>query len=151
MTEAIFHEIEIQASPEAVFEAWTTPEQIVEWWGEEGFYRLKNWTADLRVGGKWHCEGVRPDGTEKSVGGEYLKIEPAKYLSFTWANPTWAEGSGVTTVEIEFHKTAKGTLLKLKHYGFTDQSLRDDHQKGWTRVLGWSKAYVEKKALLRTR
>jgi uncharacterized protein YndB with AHSA1/START domain len=151
MIDAIIEQIEIQASPETVYEAWTTPEQVVEWWGEEGLYGVKKWTCDVRVGGKWRAEGVKKDGQDFSVEGEYLKVDPPKYLSFTWSKPTWAEDCGMTTVELEFQKTAKGTLLKLKHHGFTNQAIRDDHKQGWPRVLGWLSAYVSKKAPLRAR
>jgi uncharacterized protein YndB with AHSA1/START domain len=151
MIEAIVEEIEIEAPPEAVYEAWTTPEQMMEWWGEEGFYRITSWTSDLRVGGKWLSQGVKGDGEKFSVGGEYIKVDPPKYLSFTWSKPTWQNEIADTTVELEFQKTPRGTLLKLKHFGFSDQTLRDDHNKGWKRVLAWCSAYVPKKHLARSR
>jgi len=149
MIDAIVEEIEIEASPQAVFAAWTTPEQMVEWWGEDGFYRVTKWRADLRVGGKWRSDGVSADGKKFAVEGEYLRFDPPKYLSFTWKHD-WEENSSVTTVELELHPTRRGTLLKLKHHGFTVQASRDDHKKGWARVLGWLRGYMEKSELTRT-
>ncbi len=145
MIDAIYEEIEIKASPETVFEAWATPQQMLEWWGEEGFFHATKCTSDVRPGGKWRMECVNAAGKHKTVEGEYLRVESPKYLSFTWKHD-WDESNCITTVELTFQKTAKGTLLKLKHHGFTSQTSRDDHKNGWPRVLGWLCGYTEKKS-----
>jgi uncharacterized protein YndB with AHSA1/START domain len=121
---------------------------MIEWWGEDGLYHVTKCTGDLCPGGKWRSEGVDVNGKSFAVEGEYLKVEPPRYLCFTWRHD-WEENTAVTTVELEFQKTAEGTLLKLKHHGFTSESSRDDHEKGWKRVLGWLRGYMEKKSALR--
>lgn len=35
MIDAIIEEIEIEASPETVFEAWTDPQQLLAWWRQD--------------------------------------------------------------------------------------------------------------------
>jgi uncharacterized protein YndB with AHSA1/START domain len=45
-------EIFIAAPPERVFQALTDPNQMPRWWGQRGMYRITEWKADLRVGGK---------------------------------------------------------------------------------------------------
>src|SRR6516162_67616 len=58
---------------------------------------------------------------------------PQRKLRFTWA---WGEedgtGEDVTEVTPEFHPTATGTRLALRHTGFTDQASRDKHTRGWS-------------------
>jgi uncharacterized protein YndB with AHSA1/START domain len=147
MIDEIVEEIEIEASPETVFEAWTTPTQLLEWWGDGELCRGDHWHCDLRPGGKWRAEMVGKDGKKNcNVEGEYLRVEPPKFLSFTWRLDRDEDGT-VTTVEVEFRATSKGTLLKLKHYGFVSQAIRDEHEKGWATVVGWLRSYVEKKAM----
>jgi uncharacterized protein YndB with AHSA1/START domain len=51
-------EIFIAAPPERVFQAITDPKQPPQWWGQPGVYRVTEWTADVRVGGRWSSVGV---------------------------------------------------------------------------------------------
>ena len=143
MDRTIVESIEIEASPERVFSAWTDPEQLVAWWGDDQTYRTTGWESDLRVGGKWIARGKGVDGRTFSVEGEYLQVEPPKQLTFTW-KPSWsAEGS--TVVELELKPTAGGTLLTVKHSGFTSDQTFESHSNGWPRVMGWMKTYAESK------
>lgn len=145
MERVIVESIEIEAPPDRVFAAWTDPEQLVAWWGDDQMYRTTRWECDPRVGGKWVSHGRAVDGSTFSVEGEYLQYDPPKRLGFTW-NPSYTTEVG-TVVELEFSPTATGTLLTVKHSGFgTDQSA-DGHKKGWQRVFGWMKTYVEAKAV----
>jgi len=140
MDTTITNRIEIKASPERVFEAWVTPEQMIEWWGEDGLYHVTEWECDLRVGGKWVSRGVGHDGSTFTVHGEYIKVDRPHALSFTW-NPDWDPTE--TTVELTFERTTNGTLLSVTHSGFSSGQSRDGHNEGWTRVLGWLRGYVE--------
>jgi|ERR1700730_11254333 len=55
--DAIVGEIFIAAPPERVFQAITDPNQMPLWWGQQGVYRITEWKADLRPGGKWSSVG----------------------------------------------------------------------------------------------
>ena len=57
-------EIFIEAPPARVFQAITDPSQMPRWWGASDRYRVKEWKADLRVGGRWSSEGVNKDGSD---------------------------------------------------------------------------------------
>jgi uncharacterized protein YndB with AHSA1/START domain len=137
-------EIFIAAPPERVFEAITRPEQIMQWWGQKGMYRGKEWKADVRPGGKWSNTGVSDKGEEFRVSGEYLEVDPPRLLVYTWL-ASWT-GSLKTTVRWELApgKTGVGTLLKIRHEGFGPApEACANHAQGWTRVLGWMQAFVE--------
>lgn len=147
--DAIEEEIRIAAPPERVFEALTNPHELVQWWGQKGIYRGKQWTNDVRPGGKWRSEGTSDrDGNPFEVHGEYLQIDPPRLLEFTWI-PSWA-GPMNTVVRMELERTAEGTLLRLRHSGFTDPAQLQAH-RGWTQVLGWLCGYIEKGETVGTR
>jgi uncharacterized protein YndB with AHSA1/START domain len=148
-------EIFIAAPPERVFEAITKPEQIMQWWGQKGMYRGKEWKADVRPGGKWSNLGVNEKGEEFTVSGEYLEVDPPRLLVYTWL-ASWT-GSLKTTVRWELEpkeihglqangprKAGVGTLLRIRHEGFGPApEACANHAQGWTRVLAWMQAFVE--------
>jgi len=51
----------INAPRDRVYQAWTDPAQLKEWWGPEGV-RTRNFTADARVGGKYRWDLFNQDG-----------------------------------------------------------------------------------------
>jgi uncharacterized protein YndB with AHSA1/START domain len=156
-------EIFIAAPPERVFEALTDPKQMSQWWGERGLYRVTVNTSDLRVGGKWSSSGVGADGKEFTVDGEYLEIDRPRLLVYTW-NPSFAHVVK-TTVRCELEPRAvhglqhrgpqrvgNGTLVKIRHEGFADNlEAATGHSRGWTLVLGWLQAFVERGETVETR
>jgi uncharacterized protein YndB with AHSA1/START domain len=140
----IEEEIHIAAPPERVFQALIDPQQLVQWWGQKGIYRSKRWTTEVRPGGKWSSEGTgERDGEhyEYEVHGEYRQVDPPRLLEFTWS-PSWA-GPMNTVVRVELTPVTGGTLLRLRHSGFTTAAEVQSH-RGWPQVLGWMRAFIEK-------
>jgi uncharacterized protein YndB with AHSA1/START domain len=154
--DTVFGEIFIAAPPERVFEALTDPNQVPRWWGQQGMYKITEWKADVRPGGKWSSVGVSADGNPFRVEGEYTEVDPPRLLVHTWIK-SWA-GPLETVVRWELEptdvhglhpggpkKAGTGTLLKIRHTGFAGApEACKAHGEGWTRVLGWMQAYVEK-------
>jgi uncharacterized protein YndB with AHSA1/START domain len=65
------------APRELVWEAWTNPKHVVNWWGPTGFTDTIH-EMDVRPGGVWHHTMHGPDGTDypnKSVFKEVIKPE----------------------------------------------------------------------------
>jgi uncharacterized protein YndB with AHSA1/START domain len=149
LQDTIEQEIHIAAPPERVFAALTDPAQLRQWWAQEGMYQSKHWSIDLRRGGRWRSDGTNQrDGSGYEVHGEYLQVEPPRLLEYTWI-PSWA-GSIKTVVRMELESTPGGTLLRLRHSGFTDPAQIKAHS-GWPQVLGWLQAFVEKGETAATR
>jgi uncharacterized protein YndB with AHSA1/START domain len=147
----IEEEIHIAAPPERVFQALVDPGQLAQWWGQKGMYRSKRWTTDVRPGGKWRSEGTgERDGQEYQyeVYGEYLQVDPPRLLEFTWS-PSWA-GPMNTVVRMELTPSGEGTLLRLRHSGFTSATQVQSH-RGWPQVLGWLRGFIEKGETAETR
>ena len=53
----------LQAPREQVFELWTSPEHLANWWGPNGF-TLTTHEADIRPGGVWRFTMHGPDGVD---------------------------------------------------------------------------------------
>jgi uncharacterized protein YndB with AHSA1/START domain len=88
-----------------VWEVWTKPEHIKNWWGPNGFYNTV-FEMDLRPGGTWDFVMHGPDGTDyknKSVFKEIVKHKKIVYEHIT--GPKF-----LATIEFEEH--GKKTLLK---------------------------------------
>jgi uncharacterized protein YndB with AHSA1/START domain len=137
LVRGIIHaEIEIRATPEAVFAALTDPVQLEQWWGSDTYYRTRDWVSDLRVGGERSGTAVGADGKISTVRGEYRAVQKPALLEFTW-EPSWDDFAR-TLVRAEISPTATGSRLVIKHTGFAPGSKScEGHSQGWGAVLGW--------------
>ena|ERR1700730_11248706 len=75
--DAVGAEVFIAAPPERVFQAITDPTQVPVWWGQQGTYRITEWKADLRPGGKWASVGVGTEGSSFRVANIWKSIHLA--------------------------------------------------------------------------
>jgi uncharacterized protein YndB with AHSA1/START domain len=153
---AVLAEVFIAAPPERVFQAITDPKQMPLWWGQQGLYRVTEFKADLRLGGKWQSDGVGVDGTTFRVEGEYLEIDRPRLLVHTWISSYSGGSKTVVRWELEpreVHglqnlgpkKVGTGTFVKIRHEGFAGNVEQvKSHGDGWIRVLGWMQIFVEK-------
>jgi uncharacterized protein YndB with AHSA1/START domain len=161
--DAVLAEVFIAAPPERVFQAITDPKQMPLWWGQQGLYRVIEWKADLRPGGKWQSDGVGADGTTFRVEGEYLEVDPPRLLVHTWIASYSPALKTVVRWELEARgvhnlqhsgpqKAGTGTLVKIRHDGFAgDAKQAKGHGDGWVRVLGWMQVFVEQGKTIDTR
>lgn len=69
------------APVEAVWGAWTDPEQVAQWWGPRGF-SLTTHSKDLRPGGHWHYTMHGPDGTDYPNRTYYHEVQPREKLVY---------------------------------------------------------------------
>jgi uncharacterized protein YndB with AHSA1/START domain len=66
---------------ELVWELWTNPEHIVNWWGPNGFTNTIS-TMNVIPGGEWHLVMHGPDGTDyknKSIFKEVIRHKRLVY------------------------------------------------------------------------
>lgn len=161
--DAIDVEIFVAAPPERVFQAITDPKQMPLWWGQQGLYRITEFQADLRPGGKWASIGVGADGAPFRVDGEYLEVDPPRLLVHTWVPSYKNLPTTVVRWELEprdVHglrprgptRMGMGTVVKLQHRGFAGNAqAATEHGNGWTRVLGWMQTFLERGVTADTR
>jgi uncharacterized protein YndB with AHSA1/START domain len=69
------------APVEAVWDAWTDPAQVAQWWGPRGF-TITTHSKDLRVGGEWDYTMHGPDGVDYPNTTKYFEVEPLKRLVY---------------------------------------------------------------------
>ena len=62
-----------------VWEAWTEPEHIAQWWGPKGM-KTKVLEHDFTVGGQWKYAMTMPDGSEFIADGIYVDIVPKERI-----------------------------------------------------------------------
>jgi uncharacterized protein YndB with AHSA1/START domain len=69
------------AAVEDVWDAWTDPEQVKQWWGPRGF-TLTTHGKDLRPGGHWTYTMHGPDGTDYPSKTIYHEVETHRKLVY---------------------------------------------------------------------
>jgi len=131
----------IKASRERVFAAWTTPEQILKWFGPETCEVLSA-KVDLRVGGQYHfrirgrdCETGRERG-DLDLRGEYREVKRPSRLVYTWSwegNPSVEFGETIVTVD--FLDKEGFTEVQITHDRLPNNDVRDRHSHGWNGSL----------------
>jgi uncharacterized protein YndB with AHSA1/START domain len=120
----------IDASPEAVFDAFTRPE------GQEAFYSLDDpgWIVesecDLRVGGVWTVLfGPARDRLYRHRH-VFRVIDRPRRIVLT-STETRLDGATFTTeMEFTFEERDGKTVMTLAHRGFPTVELRDEHRIG---------------------
>ena len=130
------------ASPEAVFQAWTDPKALMQWFAPSDTFTTPVAEVNLLVGGSYRIQIKDPSGEIHTVGGVYREIQQPTRLVFTWA---WEEagdcGGGTddpiteTLVTVEFHQVGTGTELILTHEQLPTEEARKKHQEGWSGCL----------------
>jgi len=71
----------LDAPVELVYQAWTEPERLAQWWGPAGF-DIKVKQLELKPGGKFHYSMTTPDGNEMWGIFVYGAINPPNSIEF---------------------------------------------------------------------
>jgi uncharacterized protein YndB with AHSA1/START domain len=126
-TMAVERELEIDASPETIWELLTDEHEATRWMGQVAEF-------DLRPGGAYRV-AVIPGNT---ASGAFVEIDPPRRLVYTWG---WESGSGSavspgsSTVEFELVPSGAGTLLRFRHTGLPGGEAAASHGHGWDHYL----------------
>jgi uncharacterized protein YndB with AHSA1/START domain len=94
----------LNAPIDLVWEAWTTPEHIAQWWGPNGFTNTIS-KMDMQPGGEWLLVMHGPDGTDYKNKSIFKEIIPHKKIVFDHVAPNF-------TATIEFEARGETTFLK---------------------------------------
>jgi uncharacterized protein YndB with AHSA1/START domain len=125
----------IKAPVERVFDAWTRPEQLRQWWGPRPV-TCSEAEVDLRVGGAYRIGNLLPDGSTLWILGAFEVVEPPRRIVYTWRvegkAPAASERSRVT---VHFEPHDGGTEVIVVHERIDTEATRADHEKGWNGCL----------------
>ena len=120
-TDAIEHEVWVDARPETVFAFFTDPQKLVRWIGVAA-------TLDPRPGGMCRIAMAGP----AVMHGEFVEVVPSSRVVVTWG---WEEKlfnvpPASTLVEVALAAERGGTRVRLTHSRLPDAA-RDFHRAGW--------------------
>lgn len=126
----------IRTSREKVFDAWTDPNQLKEWFAVSEGFTTPIAEVELKVGGKYRLGMKAPgDNPLLVVGGVYQEIVHPEKLVFTWRWENDDPNEPETLVTVEFFENNGVTDVMLKHELFSDVAQRDKHGEGWQGCL----------------
>lgn len=106
-----------------VYDAWTRPELMVQWYCPNPKLPLRAET-DVRVGGAWvlHMD-------QMVVRGVYTDVDSPVVVAFTWK---WDFDSGPgSQVRVELSPADGGTRMVLTHSQLEDAEDVKNHAEGW--------------------
>ncbi len=147
---------EFAANLELVWQAWTDPEILDQWWAPKP-YRTETKSMDFREGGMWLYAMISPQDEKHWCKNDYHKIEHQKQFSgldafcdengivntnmprTLWTN-TFSENEETTTVNIVAKYETLADLEKIIAMGF---------KEGFTMALGNLDQYIELQFKLR--
>lgn len=108
--------------------------------------------VDLKVGGNYVI-GMRnrETGEEHITKGTYQEVSPPEKLVFTWLWEGQDPETHTTLVTLNFRDLGNKTELVLKHEGFPDQNMSDQHNQGWVGCLDGLEKFISRKITNKTR
>ena len=119
--------VEVGAPPERVFQALTT-EEVCKWWVRPGVFDTREWTGDVRVGGRWRASGIG-NGRPYVLEGEFLEVDPPRKLVHTWF-VAGVPGTP-TIVSYVLDPVDGGTRITLRHSGIAAPAVCSNTCVGW--------------------
>jgi uncharacterized protein YndB with AHSA1/START domain len=121
----------LRATPDKVFQAWTDPSILVQWFGPEGM-GIPECEMDVRPDGRWRTVMANDKGDRHTVSGVYHEISPPDRLVMTWA---WelpdGEKGHETEIVVTFEDVPEGTKMRLVQSVFESVESCIEHGKGW--------------------
>ena len=137
--ERIEREIHVEAPPDVVFEAISTPEHVAAWWTDEAEFE-----ATPGGTGGISC-GDRSSADAKVVPLTVVEADPPRRFAFRWAYEEGqaADAANSLLVTFDLVPSGSGTLVRFAETGFRAKGLQGraleeqyaDHAKGWDRFL----------------
>ncbi len=128
-TTSLQRELQIDASPETVWEFLVDPDKATRWMGQSA-------TFEARPGGLYQV-GVVPGHAAR---GEFVELDPPRRLVFTFGWEPGEDGAnpvppGTSTIVIELEPEGTGTHLTFTHRDFPHAEAAKQHEVGWDHYL----------------
>lgn len=98
------------APVKTVWDAWTDPKQVAQWWGPRGF-TLTTHSKELKVGGIWHYTMHGPDGTDYPNKTKYFEVE--KYSRLVYDHGGYDDRPPLFRVSVVFSEIKGQTRMEM--------------------------------------
>ena len=121
----------LASPPDAVFRAWTEPDELAGWYGPAHLEVPRDSVrVDLRVGGRWELTMVRPGGEDAfPVGYEIVELEPPSLIVLRSDPMPGMPGPAVLRVELDAEDG--GTRMTITDGPYPGPG-REHAEAGWT-------------------
>ena len=119
-----------------VWEAWTNPEHIAQWWAPNGM-KIIAMEHDFKVGGKWKFSMPMPDGNMFISEGKYLEIEPYKKIVTTADFKPMTEG---VELHVLFEAAGDKTNFTFSVIHATEEYCKQQEKMGF--YNGWGSTFT---------
>jgi len=116
------------ANVDLLWETWTQPEYIEQWFGSDPFGTVQKVDIELTIGGKFRIQFSDSDKSVHVVKGEYLNIDKYKNLKMTWE---WeSEPNQISELNVDFLKMNDKTKVILTHSNLVFETVHN-YERGW--------------------
>lgn len=127
----------VHAPLEAVWKAWTTPEDIMQWNTASPEWHTTSSVIDLRIGGTFSS---RMEAKDKSFGfdfaGTFTNVVTHKLIEYTMGDDR--------IVRVEFLGGSAGVTVR-ESFDTEDTNSLEQQRAGWQAILDNFKRHVEAK------
>lgn len=124
----------IQAPLAAVWAAYITPEDIIQWNAASADWHTTSATVDLQVGGKFCSRMEAKDGSFGfDFEGIYTAIEPLQRIEYSF---------GDRQACVDFSEQAQGVTVQVA-FDAEDTFSEEQQRGGWQAILDNFKRHVE--------
>lgn len=140
----------VDVPPEMVWDAWTDPEQLKQWFTPVP-WKTVECEIDLRAGGRFYTVMESPEGERFPGDGCYLEVVPNRRLVFTDALlPGYrpAENPFMTAI-VEITPEGSGTRYRAVAMHNSEAAREKHEEMGFTE--GWGKALDQMVAMIESR
>jgi uncharacterized protein YndB with AHSA1/START domain len=130
------------APREAVFDAWTDPDQLAIWWAPEGLHiPRESVVVEPRVGGRFHLDLVESSGTEWPMRAEILQISPPELIVMR-SEPIPEAGIAETVTRVVLEVEGSGTRVTITQGPYTDK-VYENAAAGWRSLVANLEAQLQ--------
>ena len=123
----------IPAARTRVFEAFTRPEALVQWFTPSPDISLEILDFDFAPQGAFRFCFTMPGDVQKRVGGSYERIAPPEEIVFSWVWEAPDQHAGMPTrVRVRFEENGDATEVVLTHERLVSEEVAARHGDGWS-------------------
>jgi uncharacterized protein YndB with AHSA1/START domain len=146
MSDDVHYERIIDAAPEEVFDAFTSPDGQVAFYGQDDPGWVVRSECDLRVGGVWRIDfGPSPEELYRHEHVFEAIERPRRLLLAT--TETRLDGSSLEfTMELTFEARDGRTRMAVVQRGLPTDELRDEHARGVPNAFNRLERFLRERA-----
>lgn len=132
---------QFNCSKEALYSAWTQPEQLKQWWKPMG-NTLTDVVNDIKEGGE--VKYVFAD-KQLTIDGKYEKVQGNDLLEYTWNWHVTSEPipAAPYKLSVRFEGDENNSTISITQTGFKNDESVQPHQQGWEQGLQQLQDYLE--------